>query len=305
MCSQRFTIMRRLLNFGLALAAVLIASGCNPDGQDASRSEPSSAQASSSATSSGTPPATSSGTPPAASSSTPPAGSSGSAGILDASWVAPTTNADGSPLTDLAFYRLYFGAASTPCSGSAFFQVPSPTTSPQINNTITYSVTGLLAGARYFAAVTAVDSSGLESDCSSVASAIARSAGGSAAGLVGSIADIGAYGGSPVAIQGPVSTLTGLTADLAPQLPGATVTFTATAAGGTAPYQFKWWLWDGATWTVLEDWSTGNTFAWTPSTPNPNFAVGVWVRSARNTADQPDGYPANTGASRAIPFAIN
>ena len=239
------------------------------------------------------------------SSGAPPAGSSGSAGILDASWVAPTTNADGSPLTDLAFYRLYFGTVSTPCSGSAFFQVPSPTNSPQINDTITYGVTGLLAGALYFAAVTAVDSSGLESDCSPVASAIARSAGGSAAGLVGSIADIGAYGGSPVAIQGPVSTLTGLTADLGPHLPGATVTFTATAAGGTAPYQFKWWLWDGATWTMLEGWSTDNTFAWTPSTPNPNFAVGVWVRSARNTADQPDGYPANTGASRAIPFAIN
>ncbi|PYN49605.1 MAG: hypothetical protein DME00_08550 [Candidatus Rokuibacteriota bacterium] len=239
------------------------------------------------------------------SSGAPPAGSSGSAGILDASWVAPTTNADGSPLTDLAFYRLYFGTVSTPCSGSAFFQVPSPTNSPQINDTITYGVTGLLAGALYFAAVTAVDSSGLESDCSPVASAIARSAGGSAAGLVGSIADIGAYGGSPVAIQGPVSTLTGLTADLGPHLPGATVTFTATAAGGTAPYQFKWWLWDGATWTMLEGWSTDNTFAWTPSTPNPNFAVGVWVRSAGNTADRPDGYPANTGASGAIPFAIN
>src|SRR6266850_2451987 len=126
MCSQRFTIMRRRLSLGLALAAVLIASGCNPDG--ASRSEPSSAQASSSATSSGT----------------PPGGSSGSAGILDASWVAPTTNADGSPLTDLAFYRLYFGTASTPCSESAFFQVPSTTTSPQINDTITYGVTGLL-----------------------------------------------------------------------------------------------------------------------------------------------------------------
>jgi hypothetical protein len=94
-------------------------------------------------------------------------------------------------------------------------------------------------------------------------------------------------------------------ADVGPQMPGATVTFTATAAGGTAPYQFKWWLWDGATWTVLEDWSTGNTFAWTPSTPNPNFAVGVWARRAGNTADQPDGYPANTGAYGRMPFAIN
>ena len=94
-------------------------------------------------------------------------------------------------------------------------------------------------------------------------------------------------------------------ADVGPQMPGATVTFTATAAWGAAPYQFKWWLWDGATWTVLEDWSTGNTFAWTPSTPNPNFAVGVWARSADNTAEQPDGYPANTGAYGRMPFAIN
>ena len=70
-------------------------------------------------------------------------------------------------------------------------------------------------------------------------------------------------------------------------------------------YQFKWWLWNGATWTVLRDWSTDNTFAWTPSTPNPNFVVGVGVRSADNTAGQPDGYPGKTGASRAIPVAIN
>jgi hypothetical protein len=291
MCNQRFMIMRRRLSLGLALGAILLASACNPDGQDSSRSEPDSTQAA--ATPSAPPPAPSSGTPP------------GSAGILDASWVAPTTNTDGSPLTDLASYRLYFGTASAPCPGSAFFQVASPTPSPQINDTIMYGVTGLLAGARYFAAVTAVNSSGLESACSPVASAIARSAGGSAAGLVGSIADIGAYGGSPVAIQGPVSTLTGLTADLGPQLPGATVTFTATATGGTAPYEFKWWLWDGATWTVLEDWSTGNTFAWTPSMPNPNLAVGVWVRSAGTTADQPDGYPANTGAYGTISFAID
>jgi hypothetical protein len=107
------------------------------------------------------------------------------------------------------------------------------------------------------------------------------------------------------ASQAPVSTLTGLTADSGPGLPVTTVTFTATAAGGTAPYQFKWWLWDGAIWTLLVDWSAGNTFAWTPSAPNPNYAVGVWVRSAGNTADQPDGYPVNTTAYGTIPFAIN
>jgi hypothetical protein len=290
MCNQRFMIMRLRLSLGLVLGAFLLASGCDED-RNSSRSEPASGQASSSAASSGTP------------SNPPPAPPSGTAGVLEASWTAPTTNTDGSPLTDLASYRLYVSTSSTPCPGSAFLQIASPTASPQINQTLTYALTGLLFGARYFVAVTAVDSSDIESACSSVASAVARSDGGSAAGMVGSIANAWANGGSPFAIQAPV--LTGLTAELGPQVPGTTATFTAIAAGGTAPYQFKWWLWDGATWTVLEDWSTGNTFAWTPSTPNPNSAVGVWVRSAGKTADQPDGYPANTRAYGVIPFAID
>jgi len=105
---------------------------------------------------------------------------------------------------------------------------------------------------------------------------------------------------------GGALTLTSLTANLsAPRPPGSAVTFTATATGGTAPYQFKWWLWNGVTWTVLRDWSTSNTFAWTPSTPNPNYRVDVWLRSAGETADQPSGYPANSGAYGDIAFPIN
>lgn len=275
--------MRPLLRLGLALAAVLLASGCDKEDQVASRSEPSSAPGSTSAT-----------------PSTPP---SASAGILDASWAAPTTNTDGSPLTDLASYRVYYGTASTPCPGLFFVPVVSPTSKPQINETVTVRLTGLSAGARYSVAITAVDSGGIESACSSAASATAR--GNTANQLVGNLASTGASGAMPFATQAPVSTLTGLTADPSPGLPVTTVTFTATAAGGTAPYQFKWWLWDGAVWTVLVDWSSGNTFAWTPSAPNANYTVGVWVRSAGNAADQPDGYPANTTSYGTIPFAIN
>ena len=289
MCSQRFMIMRRRLSLGLALGAILLASGCEKDGQDSSRSDSNSAGTSSSATSSNTSPA--------------PAPPSGTAGVLQVSWSAPTTNTDGSPLTDLALYRLYYGSAGSPCPGSAFLQVASPTPSPQTTQTLTYTLTGLLAGARYFVAVTAVDLSNVESACSNVASAVARIDNGSTGGLVGSISSAGASWGSPLAIQVPV--VTGLTAELGPQLPGTTVTFTAIAAEGTAPYQFKWWLWDGATWTVLGDWSTGNTLTWTPSTPNPNYTVGVRVRSAYTTVDQPDSYPGNTKASRVLAFAIN
>src|SRR5215470_12277076 len=214
--------IRRRLSFCLALGALLLASGCD-EGGGSSHSDSGSAPAASSAAASST-----SSNPPA---NTPPAPPSGTPGVLEASWGAPTMNTDGSPLTDLAFYRLYYGNAGTPCPGSAFVQIASPTSSPQSNDTLTYTLTGLSIGTRYFVAVTAMDSSDIESGCSSVASAVARS-GGAAGGLV----------------------------------------------GGTA----------------------SNTFAWTPSTSNPNYAVAVRVRSAGSTADQTD-----TGTYRVIAFAIN
>ena len=99
----------------------------------------------------------------------------GTAGLLDASWTAPTTNTDGSALTDLAFYRLYYGSSTSPCPGSASVQVAAPTSTPGSNQTMSYRLTGLTAGTLYNVAVTAVDSVGLQSACSSVASAVARS----------------------------------------------------------------------------------------------------------------------------------
>src|SRR6266568_1650783 len=45
----------------------------------------------------------------------------GGAGVIDASWTAPTTNVDGSSLTDLASYRVYYGTSNPSCPGSSFF----------------------------------------------------------------------------------------------------------------------------------------------------------------------------------------
>jgi len=132
-----------------------------------------------------------------------------------------------------------------------------------------------------------------------------RSAGETADQPSGAPANNGSARSIAFPIQGPILTVTSLTANLgAPQPPGSSMNFTATASGGAAPYQFKWWLWNGATWTVLGDWSTSNTFAWTSGSPNPNYRVGVWVRSVGETADQPSGAPANSGSARSIPFAI-
>src|SRR5207249_362603 len=95
------------------------------------------------------------------------------AGILDASWTAPTTNTDGSALADLASYRVYYGTSNPPCPGSSFLQVASSTPNPPANQTVTLRLTGLSTGTLYYVSVTAVDTSGSESGCATVASAVA------------------------------------------------------------------------------------------------------------------------------------
>lgn len=77
-------------------------------------------------------------------------------------WQAPTTNADGTPLTDLAKYHLYVSRTSGvyPATPSAVVQAPATTVGCA-------NVTGLTTTARYFAVVTALDTTGNESERSS------------------------------------------------------------------------------------------------------------------------------------------
>jgi hypothetical protein len=74
----------------------------------------------------------------------------------------------------------------------------------------------------------------------------------------------------------------------APQAPFTAITWTATPAGGVAPHQYKWRVFDGSTWTVSANWSPTNSFVWTPSTANANYRVEVWLRSAGSSADAPE-----------------
>jgi hypothetical protein len=99
---------------------------------------------------------------------------------------------------------------------------------------------------------------------------------------------------------GGVLTLTSVTPNAAsPQVAGTAITVTANVTGGTAPYQYKWWLYDG-TWHPLTDWGTSSTYTWTPTAAQANYQIGPWVRSAGSTADASDG-PESRGA---IPFVI-
>jgi VCBS repeat-containing protein len=83
-------------------------------------------------------------------------------------------------------------------------------------------------------------------------------------------------------------TLTGLAADLAsPQFVGTAVTFTAAAAGGVAPLEFKWWIFNGSLWRVARDWDASHIFVFNP--PNPGaYAIGLWARSMGNGSDRPE-----------------
>jgi len=80
-------------------------------------------------------------------------------GVAALSWTAPATNTDGSALTDLAGYYVYYGSA--PGSMTQSIQLPSPTET-------SYSFSSLPAGTWYFGVV-AYTSAGTQSSVSGTA----------------------------------------------------------------------------------------------------------------------------------------
>jgi hypothetical protein len=75
------------------------------------------------------------------------------------SWSAPTQNTDGSPLTDLAAYRIRYGTAASALSQTQ--QIAAPATSVTIAN--------LSSGTWYFS-VASVNAAGVEGPASSIVS---------------------------------------------------------------------------------------------------------------------------------------
>jgi hypothetical protein len=83
------------------------------------------------------------------------------AGTATLTWIAPTENADGTPVTDLAGYTLYYGTNPSDLTQSITVSGAATTTT---------EVKDLPAGTYYFA-VSAYNAMGLESQQSNVASA--------------------------------------------------------------------------------------------------------------------------------------
>ena len=70
---------------------------------------------------------------------------------LQLAWIAPTTKIDGTPLTDLAGYKLYYGRTSRQYEATAL-----------IGNQTSYTLVGLTAGQIYYVAVAAYNTAGHE-----------------------------------------------------------------------------------------------------------------------------------------------
>lgn len=97
------------------------------------------------------------GSPPAGGGNTGGGSGGGATAIVTLAWNAPTTNADGTPLTNLAGYKVYYGTASG-----------SYTSTINVGKVTSYTINNLASGTYYFA-VTAYDTVGLESGYSNEA----------------------------------------------------------------------------------------------------------------------------------------
>jgi hypothetical protein len=81
-------------------------------------------------------------------------------GAATLTWAAPSTNVDGTPLTSLAGYKVYYGTT------------PGVFASVDVGYTSSYQVAGLTKGQTYYFTVTAYDSNGNESDYSTIVSKV-------------------------------------------------------------------------------------------------------------------------------------
>ena len=76
-------------------------------------------------------------------------------------------------------------------------------------------------------------------------------------------------------------------APASPQPPSTAITFTATSTDCSAA-RYEFWLLPppGSTWSAVQPFGTGNTFAWntTGLAPGP-YRVGVWARQTGSTSN--------------------
>jgi hypothetical protein len=102
----------------------------------------------------------------------------------------------------------------------------------------------------------------------------------------------------PYTITAPAPVVTAQDNLPSPQIAGTTILWTASASGGITPYQYRWWVYDGKTWSAATVWTTTSTWSWKPTKANSNYVVKVGMRSAGQSSDTPQ-------ASATVSFPIS
>ena len=102
----------------------------------------------------------------------------------------------------------------------------------------------------------------------------------------GSAAAYDAWAGSTAASIGSPAPLTVASFKMAPMSPlfaGASATLTGAGSGGVGLYMYKFYVYNGSTWTIAQDWSASPTLNWTPPTTG-TYQFQVWLRNAGSSA---------------------
>jgi hypothetical protein len=85
--------------------------------------------------------------------------------------------------------------------------------------------------------------------------------------------------------SGPIQ-VSSVSADkVAPQPAGTTIVLTANVTGGTGSYLYKWTLYDGQNWTMVQNWTSSNRLTWRPTSRNSAYRFALWVKNANNPND--------------------
>ena len=74
-------------------------------------------------------------------------------GVLDASWVAPVTNTDGTPVTEVVSYRVYYSTTDPPCPRGRAIVAAAPKVPLPPDQRLEVRLTGLTLGKLYYVAV--------------------------------------------------------------------------------------------------------------------------------------------------------
>jgi Fibronectin type III domain len=154
---------------------------------------------------------------------------------------------DANPETNIVGYRIAYG--TTPGSHPTVVDV---------GTSLTWQIRGLQDGQKYYLVVMAYNSNGLVSDPSDEV----------AANVTGLTALVG-NGTMPAPTGQPISWKA-----------------LAATGTGTTPYEFRFWRYSQVTgvWTSVQDYSTSNTYTWTPAAAEEGtYAVQAWARVQGST----------------------